>query len=367
MKIRILQENLKTHLSFLQKFIPSRPQLGVLSNILLKAEKDKIVLSATDLFVGVKCEIEAEVENPTNIIIPGEVFKNLILSFSSGEILLELKNNKIIIKNINSQTSLIYQSDEEFPQFPVIKGKNIPITRQELELIDKFNSFSVSSDQTRPILTSLLFNFSPKLQVVGTDGFRLTTLDLDKNIDEKKKLLIPSRAIEEVYRISQQLDAENIEMEVAEKLKQVLFKVNGVSIYVRLIDGEFPPYQKIIPTDFETIIEFDGESLATQLKRAFVFARESSNIIRFEIEQDKLFIISSSPTHGEYRGEISIKNPTKTQNKIAFNGLYLIDFLNKVKPEKLIFKMNELLKPALFKVDDNNDFNYIIMPFRANS
>jgi DNA polymerase-3 subunit beta len=181
-----------------------------------------------------------------------------------------------------------------------------------------------------------------------------------------KQLLVPAKALNELYRIAKQIEAEEVKILVSDELKQLLFKVANVEMYVRLIEGDYPPYEKIIPPAFAIEIEMDAEEFLTQLKRAFIFAKDASNIVRLNFNKDFLEVKSISPSFGEYKGEMAIGNAASEEAEIAFNVHYLIDFINTVKPEKLVFSMNESLKPAMFKDPATADYIYIAMPFRVN-
>lgn len=368
MKIKVLQENLKQSLNYLQKVIPNKPQLPILSSILLKAEGNQLLISATDLYLGIKTDLIVEVETEGTLVVNGDIFKNLINSLNAGKIELELKENSLLITQGKTKTKLACQSAEEYPQFPQVEGDEFTFKLEDLEKIQNQVSFATSNDQTRPILTSILMNFSETgLEVVATDGFRLAQLFFKNNqFSINKQLLVPAKALNELYRISKQMKAEEVKILVSEELKQLLFKVSNVEMYVRLIEGDYPPYEKIIPPSFALELELDAEELLTQLKRAFIFAKDASNIVRLKFSKDEVEIKAISPSFGEYVGEMSIENKSGDEGEIAFNVHYLIDFINTVKPEKLWFGMNESLKPAMFKDPAMAEYIYIAMPFRVN-
>jgi DNA polymerase-3 subunit beta len=366
MKIKILQENLKVALGNLQKAIPSRPQLPILSSVYFRAEKDSLVLAATDLYLGIKCAVPAESDEEETLVVPGDILKNLVFSFSAGEIEIEKKENSLILKYGNSTSSIPYQSAEDYPPFPEVAGENYSLSTTLFEKIEKYVAFAAAVDQTRPVLASLLFSFKQNgLNLVGTDGFRLATLETKDGVENlSQDLLIPVKALNEVFRMVSQVEEKQITFKMAEELKQVLFTVGNTEIYVRLIEGEYPPYQKIIPPDFEHQFNLDWDELNTQVKRAFLFSRDASNIIRFEISKNKLEIKANSPAQGEYQGEITIDYAGEPL-EIAFNALYLLDFLAIQKEGELTFMMNESLKPAAFKIQTEKDYLYLVMPFRT--
>ncbi len=369
MKLNLLQENLKNSLNYLQKVIPNKPQMTVLSSILLKVNENKLTLSATDLYLGIKTELIVETKEEGELIVNGELFKSLINSLESGQITLELKDSFLIISQGKTVGRIACQSSEEFPSFPVVEGGSFSLNLDSLEKIQNLVTFCAGIDQSRPVLTALLLKFKKDgLEVVATDGFRLSDLFLrDINSEQERTILIPAKALSELYRIAKQINVENVEISVSDELKQLLFKLNTVEMYVRLIEGDYPPYEKIIPPSFSLKAEFDGEEFLTQLKRAAIFSRDASNIVKIKIEKDVMIISSASPVSGEYSGEISVNNKSEETGEIAFNVNYLIDFINAVKPESLEFGMNESLKPAIFRDKNIADYFYIAMPFRVNS
>ena len=367
MKIKVLQENLKTALTNLQKAIPNKPQLPILSSIYLKAENGKLTLAATDLFLGIKNVIPAEVEQEGSCVIPGDIFKNLVFSFSAGDVSLEQKEKSLVVNYEKSKSSLPYQSAEEYPQFPEVIGENFSLDKTLLEKIDKYVTFAAAQDQTRPVLTSLLFSFKKSgLEIAATDGYRLSTMkDNNHSIGIEKDLLIPVKALNEVFRMMSQTESDRVVFRVSEELKQVLFVVDGIEIYVRLIEGDYPPYEKIIPAEFEYTIKLDLSELASQVKRAYLFSKNSSNIVRLVLAQNKLVAKATSPASGEYTGEIDIDFSGEEQ-EVAFNALYLLDFLNTQKEGEVVFQINESLKPVAFSLPNEKDILYIVMPFRTN-
>ncbi len=367
MKLSVLQENLKNSLNYLQKVIPSKPQITILSSILLRVKENILTLSATDLYLGIKTELIVETEEEGDLIVNGELFKSLINSLETGKVKLELKENSLIITQNKTVSKLSCQKSDEFPNFPQVVGDSFHLSLPNLEKIKNLVTFCAGIDQSRPVLTALLLKFKQTgLEVVATDGFRLSNLFLSEiNSNQEKTILIPAKALEELYRIAHQTEALLVEILVSDELKQLLFKLSNVEMYVRLIEGDYPPYEKIIPPNFSLMIEFESEEFLIQLKRAAIFSREVSNIVKITLDKDKMKINSFSPSFGEYTGEIEINNPSGESGEIAFNVNYLIDFINAVKPEILVFGMNESLKPAIFKDKKRADYFYIAMPFRV--
>lgn len=368
MKVSLLQENLKSALFQLQKAIPSKPQLPILASILFSVSEKDIVLSATDLYLGIRSRIKGEIEETGQIAVPGEIFRQLISSLPPGKISFSTTEKSLVIKTKNTKTQIPYQTGEEFPQFPEVGGIQIELSATELDQMVQQTSFAISTDVTRPVLTAMSLNFfKGSLEIAGTDGFRLAVLNLPprKNIQDLK-ILLPSKAVQEVNRIAQQTKLESIICQLDIDLKQVKFMIDSTEIYVRMIEGEYPPYEKIIPTDFVTQISLDSQSLLTELKRAVFFAKETSNIVRITLFQDKIAILARSPSYGEYNGEIESRGVVVKSFEIAFNANYVIEFLLAQDSGEIILKANESLKPVIFHAAEAIDKKYIVMPFRVS-
>lgn len=366
MKFTVLQENLKNALNSLQKAIPSKPQLPILSSIYVQAKGDSLTLAATDLYLGIKSTIPAKIEEEASLVVPGEILKNLVFSFSAGEVKIKKEGSSLALEYDNSQSLLPFQSAEEYPPFPEVNGENYSLSTELLKKIEKYVAFAAALDQTRPVLASILFSFKKEgLEIVGTDGFRLATLRSKETLQNfEQDILIPVKSLSEVFRMAAQTEAEYIDFKVSQELKQVLFNIDGVEIYVRLTEGEFPPYQKIIPPEFLHTFSLDWQELAAQVKRAFLFSRDTSNIIRLEVSKGEMHIKASSPARGEYTGNMAVSYNGEPLT-IAFNALYLLDFLTIQKEGEVSFSMNESLKPAAFTIQEEAEYVYIVMPFRT--
>lgn len=373
MKITLLQENLRTSLGYVSKAISTKPQLPILNSILLKVGKQGLELAATDLYVGIRTTVYGEVESEGSLVIPSKTFIETIQNLDSGKITLESDGTLLRITSGKSKVEINGQSSEEYPAFPEKGGQELVLTLDQLSDIDTHTHFSAGIDPTRMVLTSKLFIFKPEgLEVVSTDGFRLSvyTQKLEGHGLEGT-YLIPSKAISEVVRIMTQEQATQVSVLLSRDLKQALCTINQTEVFVRLIEGEYPPYEKIIPASFVLTATWDGAEFIAQIKRAMVFARDSSNIIKLSLEKDKVIISARSSLQGNYAGEMDIQllegedKPGELAT-IAFNAKYLQDFLSTIQPETIWFGMNESLKPAIFRPHGEDNYSYIVMPFRVN-
>ncbi len=368
MKLTLLQENLIQTLSVLTKALPSKPSLPILASIKLSADTAICTAQATDLYFGVDTSIAANVVQPGTAIVPGKQFKEVIASLSPGPLTLSFSDGTLLIESGKSKTTLQCQAADEYPPFPEVVGKSITLKTTALQAIDTLVGFAASTDVARPVLTSILFQATDgKTRVVATDGFRLAVLDILSGIslDAEIQLLLPAKAISEVVRLAIQRNVDEVHLVVSEELKQVKFSVAEVLVYVRLIEGQYPPYEKIIPSEFLSTVTFDAQELQTHCKRAQVFARESSNIIRFSCGPESVSVSATSNLVGTYQGVLEQAIFTGESMEIAFNAKYVQELLSALTTTTLQMRLLESLKPVSFTCAEVPGYTYIVMPFKV--
>lgn len=368
MEIQVLQENLQQAIVDTQKSISSRPSLPILSCLLLKTEgKDTVVFSATDLNIGVRSKIAAQVKTEGKVAVPAKIFADYIATLDPGEVSLSLDQHTLTIKGKNSKATIQCFPAEDYPIFPEKEGQEIQFPAEVFSSIIQKTTFAASVDEARPILTAILFSFGKHVEIIGTDGFRLATMELvsDKEKYPLQQLLMPAKALNEVIRIMTRKQAKEAVFTVSQTLKQIFFSFEGIDVLVRLMEGEYPPYQKIIPPDFATQLIFSGSEFSQKLKTAIIFARESSGIVRLEIGDKEMKIKSASSVMGTQESSMPIQLVQGEPLEIAFNAKYLTEFLQMLKPEEIWLGLNESLKPALFRPVDLPEYRYIVMPFRV--
>ncbi len=369
MQIVVLQENLQNALTYLQKAIPAKPQLPILSSILITVSDNLCTLGATDLYFGVKATIAAQIEKAGQIAVPGKEFREIIASLPAGEVNLSFSGNTLTITTAHTNFSLQCQDCSDYPQFPQVTGDTAPLNKKILEAIAQMVLFSTSADQARPLLTGVLFSLdAEKTRAVATDGFRLSICDFTPSPEQKPiQFILPARAVSEVCRISAQMQSETVVFTVSESLKQVFVSFDSIEIYARVLEGEYPPYEKIIPPSFTTEIVAPGEEVLEQVKRSTIYSRDTSNIVQCEVSTEKFLVKASSSTLGNFAGEVPSAQITGPGGMIAFKAKYVLDFLQAAKQAEIKFSMNDSLKPALFQAQNLPGFRYIVMPFRVSS
>lgn len=366
MQCSILQENLQHSLNDVIRCVSSRPQLPILGCVLLVAKGEEVTLFATDLQFGMHTSISAKVEKEGTVAIPAKVFSDFITTLSPGEVELKLDGHAVLIKAADAKAKLQTFAADDYPLFPTAEGEALALPLDVLAPAVQATSFAASLDETRPVLTSLLIQFGEELEIVATDGFRLSRIVLPYSA-QPQQFLIPAKALSEVVRIAVRKKVEEVSLTVSDKLKQVFLSFDGYSMSMRLLEGQYPPYQKILPSELSIQVVFDTEELQQKLKTASIFARESSGIITFMVKESELIISSASSTYGNQESSIKVRHltPFSSEQEIAFNSKYIQDFLATVKPKSVFFGMNESLKPAVFRPEGMDALTYVVMPFRV--
>lgn len=387
MKIVCSQESLLRGIQTVQKGISSRIGLPIYNGILFEANEDnKVHLFATDLEIGIDCYIPARVITAGSTVIPNRIISELIKKFPEGNIEIEcLKDNITTIRENSSNYKILGFSAEEFSNFPEIKIKSKTKINQKLfkETIQQV-IFATSRDENRNFLSGALFKIiDNKIEVVTTDSHRLSLKNIKPtNIEnpsmEGVEVIIPYRALLELSKLLS--DDEEVFTEVKIGEKQIIFilfpdgQKNSIRIYSRLIEGQFPDYQQIIPNLFKTEIKVNTEDFKDKMERISLFVKEDLNTVKIEAvnkednqEEGRCEIIlkAENPSTGEASEKISCFKKGEDIT-ITFNADYILDVLKIIKTENTIIKMNDPLNPVIITPDEDKDYTYILMPVRAD-
>ena len=247
------------------------------------------------------------------------------------------------------------------------------LTLPTAQLVQAVNqvAFAAAQDEGRPTLTGVLLIIkNSHLTLVATDGYRLSLRKmaqikgLDQIKDFKKGLIIPGRTLQELARvIGTDQEETGVGITITPGSNQVIFSTAQAEIISRLIEGDFPDFEKIIPEKGTTKITIETETLIRSVRIAAIFARESANIVRLEIEKDQLKISSNSPQVGDNVTQVEAKTEGKP-NKIAFNARYLVEFLSAMSEEQITLSMTDPLNPGVFTTKDPS-YLHLIMPVRV--
>jgi DNA polymerase III subunit beta len=363
-------------LALVSRGVSARSTIQLLGGILLEAGDGVVGLSATDMEISVQTSSPAEVEEEGRVVIPARIFNDIVRSLPGGSFSLEHDDSGGTVRlaaGENEYRIRAYAADD-FPQLPGFDAEAAFKMSGEVlvETVEKV-SRSYSRDETRPVLTGILISFEEnRVRMVTTDSYRLSIKETElatTAFEGSREAIIPARAMQEVSRIFSGSEEEEVEVSLSEN--QALFRVGDVLFGTRLIDGNFPEYRRLLPTTFEREISVNREDLMGTLRRVNFFAQRQTPPVPVSL----LFsegAVEVIVRNGEV-GEAHERLPATSEDDflISFNPGYLLDGVSAVDTEKVVFKLNEALKPGLIVPgvdgEEEPDFLYLIMPMRDPS
>jgi DNA polymerase III subunit beta len=366
MEVIVMKEELVEGIQRVQGAVGTKSSLPILSNIMLESKDNTLKLTATDLDVAISSSVPAKVEEPGVITVPAKRFIDIIKeSTSSQEIHIQVKKNyQVRIDSAKSYFKLVGLPKDEFPQVPSFSSENaISLPQNLLREMIRLTAFAMSRDEARYILNGILFSFTPKtLKLVATDGRRLAMIDREiKNTKGfKRDIVIPTKTIQELNKLL----GDDGEVEFNLKNNQLQFKVQSTVITSRLIEGEFPNYEQVIPKKTKEQLLIDTQKFLSATRRANIFTSQESQSIKIDLMKNRMVISKNTPDVGEVKEEID--TPYDGSNfTIGFNPTYLIDVLKNIDEEQVKFELIDPEKPGLIR--GREDYTYIILPMQLSS
>lgn len=369
MKLQILQENLEKALGITSKFTNNKAQLPILGNILLSARKNKILISSTNLEISACVQVGAKIDEEGEISIPSKTILDLVLNLPKEAIDLESEKEQLKVSTSGFSSVVLGMDSTDFPKVPSLVDEKNSLTFIKKELVDALNkvSFATSTDETRPILTGVLFVLkNNNLSLVATDGFRLSQkhIVLTENKGGNKTVVIPKNILVEIGR--NVFGGENIVFDLEDTEKQVVFGLEDTVLTSRILEGDYPDFEKIIPKGSTIKVYVDKEELLRAVKLASIFARESANVVKIKILKDSLKIYGESGQTGNQETKIDAKVERNDSNdfEIAFNYRYLEDFIHSVVGEEILMEFINSTSASVFKDTSDNNYLHLIMPVK---
>ncbi len=355
------QENLLAGVQIVQNIVSSKSTLPILANILLEAKGTNLRLNTTDLDIGISCEIPVDIIEEGAITIPAKRFGDIVRELPSGDITISVKkNNQVDIEGKQCRFKLGGLPKDEFPKFPEFKDKEaIQIEQATLKEMLRLTSFAVSHEESRHVLNGILIEiFDNVIRIVATDGRRLAKIEKKLLVAIKKEVavIIPIKAVQEINR--NLLDEGTLSLIVG--ANQVLFDINDVLIATRIIEGEFPNYNQVIPKPAKNRITMNTQDVLSSIRRANLLSTPDFQAVKFEIFINKLVISKSTPDVGESREVIPVEYDGE-EMMVGFNPQILIDFLKNINDEQIHMEILGTDKPAVMRLQD---YLYLALPMR---
>jgi len=370
MKIVILKNNFKNGLSVVERAVSETSHLPVLKHVLLKTVNGRLQLAATNLEQAVTRFVSGKIIEEGGLTIPFGALYSIISNLNDEKINLETKNNNLVLKTDNYEAQIRGLSEDDFPIIPKLENRENFVEISAAVLKNSLNQVLPAAriSEIRPELSGALFDFQVTLlKIAATDSFRLAEKNIPDsqfktNFTQPFKIIIPLKTVQEILRVFSDKEMINIAVDAS----QILLKNDDVELISRLIDGNYPDYEPIIPKNFETDVLVDKAHLVSAIKLVSNFSGKVSDI-KFKIQPNlkTLEVYSANQYLGENNYLIPAKVTGAAFEDISFNWHYLLDGLRVIERESLFFGVNGNVKPALFKATDDNSYFYILMPIKS--
>src|SRR5436190_7243016 len=369
MNLTIAKEQLLNGLNAVQNVVSSRTTLPILSNVLLRAEGNRLELVATDLDVTVAGGVEAKVQKPGATTMPVKRLVGIVRELTTPEIEMETDDKNVTsIRSGSSFFKIRGLGAEEFPPLPMFKeDKRVTLPQEKIRGMLKKTSFAISMDESRYVLNGIFLSLKEhKLTMVATDGRRLALVDEDVDVSEKSQgeFIIPAKAVNELNRLLQEkgeLFITYTDNRAAFNLKDD--KGSSIRLITKLIEGSYPNYRQVIPNETKERVPLAREEFLHALKRAEIMTSDKQNSVKLSFSKNNLAITANTPDIGEARESLAINYKGK-ELSIAFNPGFLIDPLNALPNDEVYLELIDELSPGVLKVQ--GPFLYVVMPMRLS-
>jgi len=368
MDIICLQENLKQALNITEKIIGRNLTLPILNNLLLSIEGNKLKISSTNLEIGINSWVIGKVQDKGSITVPARLLADFINNLPNEKIELKSKDKQLEIRCKKFKATLKGLPADDFPIIPKIN--NEPLVKIKGSFLK--NGFSqvvdmASLSESRPEISGVYMKFDKGLiRLAATDSFRLAekNIDISDNSQDLKScsIIIPQRTVQEINRI---LGEEETEVSIILSGNQVLFDLGSTQVVSRLIEGQYPDYQQIIPNNFKTQVIVNRSELINNIKVASLFSGKINDIkVAIKEKTSSLDILSKDADIGENKSKLDVKVEGDDVD-IIFNHKYVLDGLNNIFSDKVIIGLNDGSKPVVIRPVGDNSYTYVVMPIKV--
>jgi DNA polymerase-3 subunit beta len=369
MNLTITKEQILSGLQAVQNVVSTRTTLPILSNVLLRAEKNSVEFTATDLDVTVACSVEAQVKKSGATTVPVKKLFGIVRELNGSEIEIETDDKNITSIRCGASFYKIHGlSADEFPPMPKFKDdKKVSLQQENVKAMMKKTSFAISTDESRYVLNGIFFSLKDnKMTLVATDGRRLALADEEVDISEKSsgEFIVPAKAVNELNRLLQ--EKGDVEIKFGENQASFALKDDkgfSVLLITKLIEGNYPNYKQVIPGETKERIALAREELLQALRRAEIMTSEKANSVKLTFGKNNLAITANTPEVGEARESLAVNYKGK-EMAIAFNPRYLIEALAALAEDEVFFELIDELSPGVLKI--NGPFLYVVMPMRLS-
>lgn len=371
MELVVRKMDLLRELQLFQGIVERKNTIPILANVLIEADGDQVKLLATDLEVGLRSKCAASVTKGGSLTLPAKKLYEIVKALPDTDVRIQEDKNGVRVAADRFDSRMQTLPREDFPTLPDATGASrVTLPRDVLKNMIAKTQFAITGEDTRYFLNGALFIQRPdSLGLVSTDGHRLALITVPreaakgKTTEEEERVILPRKTLLELGRLLAEGEGD-IEYERGEN--HLFFDVGGRLLISRMIDGQFPAFERVIPKSNDKRIEFDRDRLTNAVKRVALLSNERSRAVKVQIDKGKVEITSSSPEFGEAK-EVLMVDYAGTPVTICFNAQYVLDFLSVVETDSVGLEFKDEMSQAVMKPvgADGYDYTYVIMPMRV--
>ena len=374
MKFKINRDHFANGLAQVLNVVGSKATMPILSNVLIEAEKDQISLTTTNLDLGIRCKIKAEVKEKGSVTLPVKRLATIVRELPNVDVTFDASpNHQVKLTSGGSNFRIMGIAKDEFPPLPEF-GDEKAYTLEQAELTSMLKSvaYAQSSDETRYILNGVYFNFKDgKLSLVATDGRRLALVskELDVPAASAGAIILPAKTVSELMRLldkGEKLKINFNERRAAFQIatdKDTSGLIDHVYLYSKVVEGSYPNYNQVIPKETHQRIKLERELFLQCVHRAALVCSEKSNSVKIKLSSNLLEITAQSPDFGEAHESMAI-GYSGPDLQVAFNPVFVMDPLRALTKDEIFFELKDEVSPGVFKTLDS--FICVIMPVRLS-
>ncbi len=365
MKVICARKDLHEGVQTAGRAVSARTSLPILGHLLIKAEEDRLRIAATDLEIGMECVVEANVQEQGSLTVPAKVISEVLAALPDTDVSISVdEDSTVTIKCGTSEFSILGLPPEEFPMLPEVREEvKFKIDHYVLREGIAKTSFAISTDESRAILTGILLQVSDEsLKLVSTDTHRLCVFECPLvECVGSVNAIVPGRAMMELTRIVPEGEGT---VDVGISPSQVMFRSGETILISRLIEGQFPNFERVIPTEHNKKLTIPTDQLLQSVKRVLIVARESFGRTIVQTLDGTLVLTAESGSVGRAHEEVEVLREGDDL-KMAFNGKYLLDVLNVVETEAIEVELSGDVNPAVIRPQGRTDYTHVVMPVQV--
>src|SRR5689334_1253591 len=367
MELVVRKTDLLRELQLFQGIVERKNTIPILANVLLDANGGEVKMLATDLEVGLRSKCPATVSKNGSLTLPAKKLYEIVKALPETDVRIEedRKGVKVAADRFDSRMQTLPR--EDFPTLPDASGQaRAVLPRAAVKEMVAKTQYAITGEDTRFFLNGAKLVLKPQsLTLVATDGHRLALVDVqhETGVTQEVGVILPKKTLLELGKLLAEGEGD-VQFESGEN--HLFFEVGGRVLISRMIDGQFPTYERVIPKGNDKHIEFDRERLTNAVKRVALLSNERSRAVKFQVDKNKVDVMSSSPEVGEAHETLPI-DYSGSSMQICFNAQYVLDFLSAVSSDVVSLDLKDEVSQAVMKPvgAEGYDYTYVIMPMRV--